>query len=363
MRELASKGQRLESIQTAKQYRLNQGFNSDIFCEEIINLLCTGQQKRARRLFQKYFPTNTPLSPLAWKLDRFLFPETVQELGQTTLQQTRTSLHRHFDRHYKSSPYLRKLLRNFSHYILISNSSLIKLGKKDRLALRQLPRPLFIYQNIGNPLLLKKRKSFYNRNAKELILGGFKNIADAEGKLLFQPYSSRSLIGCLTRVNPKLNEIWHASILPRMLRSNPGVQLSLIEEALLVDSLYPISICREQEPMQKRICTNGWLALSLFEALATYQPNRPIEMLTIGFDLSPSYVFEACRSIDFHDFGFERHCLDMRHKHALVNRFGKLRRNNQELTTAEHMAQAGVERQKLADFRRQNGRWPGQKPN
>ena len=85
MRELASKGRRLESIQTAKQYRLNQGFNSDIFCEEIISLLCTDKEKRARRLFQKYFPTKAPLSPLAWKLDRFLFSEKVQELGQTTL--------------------------------------------------------------------------------------------------------------------------------------------------------------------------------------------------------------------------------------------------------------------------------------
>ena len=358
IRGLSAKGRRRKAVQLAKQYRLRAGFDEAILCEEIINLLCLGRKKRAKFLFESYLRGNVVQKALVWKLNRYLYPKQLRKTGSLVVEQTRYCLHRFFDRHMAGSEYLSHLINGFSHYVLISNSNLIELSDQDCKQLKSLPKPLYIYQNIGNPLLGRKRVDFYNSEAKELIMGGFKNIVDFEGKILFEQFHSQSLIGCLVRVNPKFYKIWHESIKPRMVGSNPGIPISLIEESLLIDSLFPLSSIEGKEEPQKCICTNGWLALSLFDALVTYKPDRNLKMLTVGFDLSPSYIFEACRSIDFHDFSFEYHCLRFRYRDSAVLRFGQMRRCASELTTKSHMAEAGVTRYKLADTRRETGRWP-----
>ena len=363
IQEFSNKGLRREAVALARQHRLSSGVDEEILCEEIINLLCKGRKKRAKVLFEKYFSCSFADEPLLWKIHRYLYPKPLRKVGALVLEQTRYCLHRSFDKSMPKSEYLGELLNEFSHYILISNSSLIELSDQDCQYLKSLPRPLFVYQNIGNPLLSRKRVDFYNGQAKELILGGFKNIADYDGKIIFEPISRTSLIGCLVRVNPKFYKVWHESIRSGMSRSNPGILISVIEESLLIDSLFPLSSVQGKQGPQKRICTNGWLALSLFDALITYQPERDLKMLTIGFDLSASYIFEACRSIDFHDFSFERHCLRLRYQNPSVFRIGQMRRSSSELTTKNHMDEAGVTRRKLADVRRETGRWPNSTTN
>ena len=358
IREFSIQGRRRKAVALAKWHRLSSGINDEILCEEIINLLCLGRKRRAKLLYKKYIHRNVDDNPLLWSISRYLYPKPLRKAGNLVLEQTRYCLHKSFDKRMNESEYLGDLLNDFSHYVLISNSSLVELSDEDCQCLKSLPRPLYIYQNIGNPLLCRKRADFYNDQAKELIMGGFKNIADFEGRIIFEPFNSTSLIGCLVRVNPKFYKVWYESISLGMSQSNPGLLISVIEESLLIDSLFPLSSVRSKQGPQKRICTNGWLALSLFDALISYQPERNLKMLTIGFDLSASYIFEACRAIDFHDFSFERHCLRLRYQNSSVSRIGQIRCNSSELNANSHMAEAGVIRRKLADVRRETGRWP-----
>ena len=91
-------------------------------------------------------------------------------------------------------------LSGFTNVVLISNSSTLRFSEHDKDVMCAMEKPLFVYFNIGNPLLLAERESFYGSEAAELLIGGHHHVVDADSRLLFSPSEKHRFVGCLVRV-------------------------------------------------------------------------------------------------------------------------------------------------------------------
>lgn len=135
--------------------------------------------------------------------------------------------------------------------------------------------------------------------------------------------------------------------------NNRGIHFHELDELLLIDALYPLSVFVDGSgSMQKRIPTIGWIALTLFDAIRG-SLNPSMLIWSAGFSLSTSYIFGAS-GVGLHDFAFEKEALDFRFMQGSLNRLGQLSRTERELSTRDHLDAAGLRHQQLSQRLRQN---------
>ena len=354
--DLSRRGSRREAIICSRQLRRRKLETKYSIKSEIINLLCLGKNAQARSLLAAYGEDLRLTPSFKWMADRYLSRKSLKEEAARTLSVTRQALLAEISLNKKRSRYLHKLF-NFSDYIIISNSSQLRFSNVEKGLFRQMEKPLFVYQNIANPSILPARGEFYNSQAHEVVIGGFKNLYTASGELFFKPWSEPQFIGSLTRVNPPFRSLWVNSLSAPIRRINYPHSIEELDESLLIDSLYPLTLFSTGVLNQRRICTIGWITLCLFDAIA-HASGQNAKLWSAGFNMSASYVFESCDSLYFHDYPFEKVGLELRVANGSLISVGSTLLSTPEATTADHLEEAGIKREKIVDFKKRTGHWP-----
>ena len=84
----------------------------------------------------------------------------------------------------------------------------------------------------------------------------------------------------------------------------------------------------------------------MFEAFSTILAESP-RLWVGGFDLSPSYIFEACNLNWRHDFALEKAALEYRLASGLIRSIGSI--DSREVKAPLHLRLAGMSSSKLSD--------------
>ena len=87
-------------------------------------------------------------------------------------------------------------LTSFTDLILVSNGPSLDFSSEDKRCMLAMKRPLFVYFNIGNPILSRSREEFYPDSAAELLMGSYQHVVDQDHRLIFQPLIDHRLLGC-----------------------------------------------------------------------------------------------------------------------------------------------------------------------
>lgn len=354
--DLIGQGSRREAIRCARSLRRRNLENADSIKAELVNLLSVSKESRAKALFSRYQNDPRLAESFRWMFERYLNRTRLLDDVTQSIQATRQALVAEIGRTRQRSTYL-QALTGFSDYILVSNSNRLQFSDEDKAVLKSLDKPLFIYQNIGNPLILPIRGSLYNSQAREVVMGGFKNLYTATGEMFFQPWTTRQFLGALTRVNPKFLATWQEHLSEPVRRINQPHAIYELEENLLIDAFYPLTLFNTNGMNQRRLCTNGWIALCLFDAI-THATSPSAKLWSAGFSMSPSYVFESCDALYFHDYPFEKTGLELRIAEGSLTSIGSTKSDIPEASTAGHLDQAGIKSEKLVDFKKRTGEWP-----
>ena len=166
---------------------------------ELISLLELGRERKAATIYRRW-ADRLSLAPAFRSLfERFLAREDWVESVESTLIMSRQILGADLEKRRPESDYLDEL-SGFTNVVLISNSSTLRFSEHDKDVMCAMEKPLFVYFNIGNPLLLAERESFYGSEAAELLIGGHHHVVDADSRLLFSPSEKHRFVGCLVRV-------------------------------------------------------------------------------------------------------------------------------------------------------------------
>ena len=159
-------------------------------------------------------------------------------------------------------------LASFSDIIVVSNSAGLSFSQAEKQCLLAMERPLFVYLNIGNPLLCVARGDFYCPPAAEVVIGSYQHVVGVDHGLIFRPMEGHQFLGCLMRVEKKWHDQWRSAWKNAFANANPHVQCQELEEVALVESLYPLSLASaDGEPPLKRVPTIGAIALALADGL------------------------------------------------------------------------------------------------
>jgi len=354
--DLTSQGSRRAALRCARLLRMRGLDNSDSIKAELVNLLSLGKVSRARTLLSHYQGDPRLAETFKWMFERYLNKANLEQEAKTIIKATQQALITSILQTKQRSNYLNKIL-GFTDYIIVSNSNHLRLTDSDKTILKGLEKPLYIYINIGNPLFLSNRESLYNSETKELVIGGFKNIFTAKGELFFKPWEASQFLGALTRVNPKFLATWHEHLSGPIRRINHPHAIYELDESNLIDAFYPLTLFNTSGTNQRRLCTNGWMSISLFDAIARIT-NPVARLWSAGFSMSPSYVFESCDDLYFHDYPFEKTGIEIKFANKSLNRIGSTKSKTPEASTGAHLEQAGIKSEKLADFKKRTGKWP-----
>ena len=90
--------------------------------------------------------------------------------------------------------------------MLISNGLDLSFSDEEKQCLLAMKKPLFVYFNIGNPVLCVSRKDFYSLEAAELVMGSYQHVVGRDHRLIFQPLLGHRFLGCWMRIERQ----WHA---------------------------------------------------------------------------------------------------------------------------------------------------------
>ncbi len=359
--DLTRQGSRREAIRCARRLRRRNLDTAESIKAELVNWLSLGQEARARTLFSRYQDDPRLAASFRWMFERYLDRASLKHSVAQTIHATRQALVAAVQQNRQRSTYLEEL-SGFSDYVLVSNSNRLQFSDADKAVLKGLKKPLFIYQNIGNPLILPIRGSLYNSQAKEVVIGGFKNLYTATGELFFKPWAPTQFLGALTRVNPKFLATWQDHLSEPIRDINRPHAVHELDENLLIDAFYPLTLFNTGGVNQRRLCTNGWISLCLFDAIARAS-NPSARLWSAGFSMSASYVFESCDALYFHDYPFEKTGLELRIADGSLTSIGSTESVIPEASTAAHLAQAGIKGEKLVDFKKRTGHWPSLSPS
>ena len=342
----------LDVVRCGRWLRKQSAASAQTLQWELISLLELGREQKAARIYRRWADRLSLAPSFRSIFERFLARDVLAQSVESTLDRGRQILGADCVRRRYQSNHL-DALSGFSNVILISNNSTLSFSEHDKNAMREMEKPLFVYFNIGNPSLLGERESFYGSEACELLVGGHHHIVDAESRLLFSPSEKHRFLGCLVRVNVRFMELWYGKLRSLAQLNNGGMHFYELDELLLIDALYPLSVFVDGSGlMQRRVPTIGWIALALFDAIRG-SLNESMKIWSAGFSLSTDYIFRAS-GVGLHDFPFEKEALDFRLKQGSLNRLGQLQSTEPELSTRDHLNAAGVQRQQLSQWLRQN---------
>ena len=354
--DFTRQGFRRKAIRCARLLRRRKLETVDSIKAELINLLSLGKNIRARTLLNHYGDDPRLATSFKWMMDRYINRASLEQEVSQTIDATRQALIAAISRNKQRSSYLQRL-SDFSDYIIVSNSNRLRFNQSEKEIFKRMEKPLFIYQNIGNPSILPIRNTIYNHQAREVVIGGFKNLYTSTGELFFQPWITSQFLGALTRVNPSFLATWTNSLSAPIRRINQPYAINELNENLLIDALYPLTLFSTNGVNQRRLCTIGWISLCLFDAIA-HASRRNARLWSAGFNMSASYVFESCDSLYFHDYPFEKMGLEHRIANGDLTNIGSIDSSSPEASTTDHLGEAGIKSEKLADFKKRTGHWP-----
>ena len=209
-------------------------------------------------------------------------------------------------------------------------------------------RPLFVYFNIGNPILSHSREEFYPDSAAELLMGSYQHVVDGDHRLIFQPLKGHHFLGCWMRIERKWHADWRNLWKDAFDHANPDVMCRELKETLLIEALYPLSLASAHPgDSAKRVPTIGAIALALADALLDKPGSSLRRVWAAGFSLCPSYIFESCFGISLHDFPFEQLALESRVAKGTVQIIGSTGSALPEPGARTHLSRAGLTTEKL----------------
>lgn len=337
-----AEGARKNIIELSRGFRKKGVWDPVLIQSELVAWLELGHFQRARRVYRRC--TQKCTLPLSFEIGfkRYSQFQKLSSKAEGVVLSTVKNV-REFVVQKNAFPDLLKQLEMCSDFILLSNSSSLSFNDREKQKLLSMKRPLFVYLNIGNPLLSSKRQDFYNSSVMELVVGGFQHVFDVKGRLIFAPWDQASFLGCLLRVNQQFRSRWHSEFDPLLREKNYGLNFNLIDcqdEILKLYKTPTSSFPRELIP------TIGWISLSLFEAFSSILPRKP-RLWVAGFDLSPNYIFETCNLNWRHDFALEKAALNFRLQNGSIHTIGST--HSSEIKSPAHLTLAGMSSAKLAD--------------
>ena len=340
--ELRSKNARHDIVQLSRDFRKKGVWDPVLVQAELVGLLELGKFQRAKNVYHRCKGRCNLPQPFLIAFQRYSQYQILAPKAKDIAISTVDNIKNFILENQSFSAYLQQL-RSCSDFIILSNSSSLSFSEGEKKMLRSMSCPLFIYLNIGNPLLIRKRYEFYGPSFKELVVGGFQHVFDADGRMIFKPMDQSSFLGCLLRVNQRFRSRWLTEFDPLIRKQNNGLDFDLIACQDQILDLYTMplpSFSRELIP------TIGWISLAMFEAFSAILPDSP-RLWVGGFDLSPSYIFEACNLNWRHDFALEKAALDFRIGSGLVHSIGSI--ESREVKAPLHLSLAGMSSSKLSD--------------
>ena len=243
----------------------------------------------------------------------------------------------------------------FQNIVVISNSSNLSFSGKEKSLLRGLSNPLFVYLNIGNPSVADIRDEIYGSDVAELLIGGHHHVVDSDSRLIFSPHKKSFFLGCLVRVNNRFQRLWHDSLALKTAEANPGINVFELDEALLIDSLYPLSTYYDSSKvLRKRIPSIGWIATTLLDAIIESKSDATSRLWMAGFSLTPAYIFHVAGNLQQHDFSFEKKALDCRLSQKKISSLGSISLESIEMNAQQHLKKYGFQGQQLSKHMRSN---------
>ena len=138
--------------------------------------------------------------------------------------------------------------------------------------------------------------------------------------------------------------------------ANPRINISELEEALLIDSLYPLSTFRDSNQiLRKRIPSIGWMALTLLDAVVESCCDPTSRLWLAGFSLTPTYIFHVAGNLQQHDFSFEKKALERRFSQQKITSLGSTSKGFKEMNAQQHLNKYGFRGQQLSKYLRNKG--------
>ena len=328
--------------------------NVSIVKLELVSLLSIGRERQALRLFKKYKLRLDFGKEFKSLFKRFVRRDSLSHQVDQVIKSNREILGVYFSK--KSPSWYVSKISTYQNIILISNSSAFSLSDDEKLLLRSLPKSLFVYLNIGNPSIADIRDQIYGPDAAELLIGGHHHVVDSASNLIFVPYKKSHFLGCLVRVNSRFQRLWYESLKIKADEANLGINFSELEEALLIDSLYPLSTFRDSNNgFRKRIPSIGWMATTFLDAVIESRCDAESRLWLAGFSLTPTYIFHVAGNLQQHDFSFEKKALDRRFSQKKVSLLGSVSCESREMNAEQHLYEYGFRGQQLSQYLRLKG--------
>ena len=324
-------GKRRKVISISK-FIASKGIFDPILIRRQINcLLVLEKEVKARKLLSA--SNNAQLLDANYRhmVERYLDRYHIFFGLEKSLQELRHRLLYDISEGCNRSPFLADL-SSYTDIVLVSNSLDLTFSAHEKKCLLAMERPLFVYFNIGNPVLCKFRQDFYSDQAAELVMGSYQHVVAQDHQLIFRPLMSHRFLGCWMRIERKWHSEWRNDWRAAFGKANPGVICQELKESLLIEALYPLSLASvDHGDSVKRIPTIGSMALALADALRNTPDSSVRQVWAAGFSLSPSYIFEACYGINLHDFPFEKLALEARIANGSVRIIGSTDARRPEL--------------------------------
>lgn len=321
--------------------------DSTLIFREINSLLVLGKEEKAKKLFSVLPESGLLDTDYLSMLERYLKRHEIFGNLEQSLHELRCRLLHEIGESCINASFFSDL-SSYTDIVLVSNSLGLCFSDDEKKYLREMERPLFIYFNIGNPVLCESRQDFYSAQAAELVMGSYQHVVTQSHQLIFRPLSGHHFLGCLMRVERQWHSAWRNKWQSVFSKVNPGVVCKELKESLLIEELYPLSlVSANRGELVKRIPTIGSMALALADALHNMPGSSVKQVWAAGFSLSPSYIFEACSGINLHDFPFEKVALEARIASGSVRVIGSTDADRPELGARQHLSEAGLVIEKL----------------
>ena len=322
---------------------------------ELISMLSMGCESQALKRFKHYKSSYNFDKNFIKLFKRFLSRDSLNDQVSQVIDSSRETLNVYLS--IKSPPSYVDHISTFENIVLISNSSSFSFSEEEKELLRRMHKPLFVYLNIGNPSIAQIRDQIYPTEASELLIGGHHHVVDSSSKLIFAPYRQSNFLGCLVRVNNRFQKLWYGDLKSKAADANPGINIFEFEEALLIDSLYPLSTYRDSNnKLHKRIPSIGWMATTFLDAVIESCCDAGSRLWLAGFSLTPTYIFHVAGNLQQHDFAFEKQTLERRFSYQKIAWLGSQSTQAKEMNAGEHLKAYGFRGQQLSKFLRSRGR-------
>jgi hypothetical protein len=335
------------------RFAVSQKISDPILLRYAINsLLVLGREEKAKALVSNYRDSLSSVPSYLSMLDRYLERRSIFPGLEESLYELKNRLLHEFIIGKSSASFIEEL-SSFTDIVLVSNSPSLAFSGEEKRCMLAMKRPLFVYFNIGNPILSRSREEFYSDSAAELVVGSYQHVVDEDHRLIFQPLKGHRFLGCWMRIERQWHADWRNIWKDAFDHANPGVICRELKEALLIEAFYPLSLASVRPgDSVKRVPTIGAIALALADALLDQPGSLLRRVWAAGFSLSPSYIFEACFGISLHDFPFEQLALEARVAKGTVRIIGSTDPAQPEPGARKHMLMAGLSVEKLNRYLR-----------